>query len=231
MEEDSKDRFFKLLEKAGIPLAAIVYCVTTAIQVHDALDKLGWRIASVLVLLASVAWSAHVWTAKRPNLLHPEHLQSRYGRKTRFVSLLAIAAACVPAWYVVAHPTPSVPALLIKVVNRTSIPAELLSYGDAYFSISANPISDTQIGSTRLELTPAGHGNALTVPAQGFIWVRAHFLNEPYAESFLKQEDVGLGLVLQTRDQRILQGQGFPFRKKVLTTKHVELDLEERKSP
>jgi hypothetical protein len=95
-----------------------------------------------------VAWTAHVWTAKRPNLLHPEHLQNRYSRKTRFVSLLAIIAAGVPAWYVVTHPAPRVPPLLIKVVNRTLTPAELLSYGEVYFTSVGNAVADTQIGST-----------------------------------------------------------------------------------
>jgi hypothetical protein len=73
-----------------------------------------------------------------------------------------------------------------------------------------------------VEVTPADHGNSLTVPARSFIWVSAHFLNEPYAEALLRQEDIALGLVLRTRDQRMLQTEGIPFRKKLITAKHIE---------
>jgi hypothetical protein len=167
------------LERAGIPVAAVLYSLATAEQLRDTLDKLGFWIASILLLVLCAAWTVYVWTAKRPNLLDPEHLQSRYGRGMRLVSVLAIIAAGVPAWFVVAHPSPRVPPLLIKLTNRTATAAELDDYGEAYFSLSASPISDIGGGATRLELAPARRGKSLTVPAHNFIWVRAQFVNEP----------------------------------------------------
>lgn len=69
MAEDSKDRVLRVLERAGIPVAAVLYSLTTAVQLRDALDKLGFRIASILLLALCAAWTVCVWTAKRPNLL------------------------------------------------------------------------------------------------------------------------------------------------------------------
>jgi hypothetical protein len=231
MAEDSKDRFLTILERAGIPVAAVVYCLTTALQLREALDKLGWRIASVVVLLACVAWGAYVWTATRPNLIAPEHLQRRYGTITRCVSIVAIAASCIPSWYVIAHTSPNLPPLLIKVLNRTPAPIELLPYGEAYFSVAATPLSEDNIGSTRLELTPTDHARSLTVMPQRFIWISAHFLNESHTESLLKEEDVALSIMLQTRDHRMLHQEGIPFRRKVLVGKHVEMDLDDQDKP
>jgi hypothetical protein len=121
-----------------------------------------------------------------------------------------------------------VPALLIKIVNRSSTPAELLSYGEAYFSVPSTPLMDTNIGSTRLELTAADRGNNLTVPPQKFRWISACFLNESHAAAVLKQEDIGLSIMLQTRDHGMLHTESIPFRRKVIGSQYLELDIEPR---
>lgn len=104
-----------------------------------------------------------------------------------------------------------------------------MTCGEAYFSLSASPIADVSAGSTHLEPVPADQGKSLTVPTRGSIWVRAHLVNKARTEQLLKEEDVSLGVVLRTRDRRIFHGDGYPFRKKVITTSHIELDLDDRK--
>jgi hypothetical protein len=232
MAEDSKDKLLRLLEQAGIPFAAIIYGIATASQLRDALNKLGWRISSVLVLLASVIWSVFVWTAKRPNLLEPAHLQNRFGMLARFASVLAVVVACVPCWYVVAHSEPMVPRLSIKVINRRGAPVELSSYGEAYFSVPSGPMMDTDIGSTRLEVMPADRRRDLVVPPQSFRWVSAEFLNEAQAESMLRQGDIDLAISLETHDQGMLYTAGIPFRRKEIAAKYVELVIDgQQKAP
>jgi|SRR5215472_4739839 len=110
----------KILERAGLPFVTVTYAVTVAIQFRDALDKLGWRVVSITILLGCVAWLVYTFTAKRSNAIDPSYFQSAYGWGTRLGAIAAVLAALIPAGYAILPSGPRVPFILFKAINDSS---------------------------------------------------------------------------------------------------------------
>ena len=216
----------KVLERAGLPLVTVTYAITVALQFRDALDKLGWRVLSVTVLLACVAWLVYICTAKRPNTIDPSELQSVYGWATRMAAIAAVLAAIIPATYAILPSGPRVPFLLFKAVNNTPNQIEISPYAETYFTVVGSPAMESLIESGRMRLyTGDPKRETLSIPSHAAAYLIGRFLNDSALVPLLDREDVGLAVILTTFDGRSLRRGGIPFNRKDLKSGYIELQF------
>ena len=210
-----------------MPVLAAVYALTTAAQMHDALDKLGWRVASLVVVIVCVAWTAYIWAAKRPSHIDPSQLQCKYDWKTRFGALAAAVVSLIPAGYALLPGGPRVPFLLFKVVNTRDAPIEIYPFGDAYFKVPSSPYSERLIESTRIRFYSGNSSNdAVTVPAKSDAFTVGRFLNDRALVPLLDREDVQVDIVVRTYDGRSFKQDGIPFNRKDMVSGYIPLRFE-----
>jgi len=216
-----------LLERAGLPLVTIPYALAIAIWFRDALDKLGWRILSLTVLLACVAWLVYTFVAKRPNLIDPSHLQSTYGRATRIGALAAVLIATIPATYAILPSGPRVPLILFKAINNSSSEVKISPFAGTFFTVADNPVMDRQIESGRMRLyTGDQKKRDLSIPPHSEAYIFGRFLNEDALVPLFDRGDVALSVVLTTSDGRFFRRDGIPFNREDITSGYIELQFD-----
>jgi len=226
MNENSRDKVVQALERLGIPIVAFLYAMTVAVQIGNAFDKLGWRLTSILILLLSIGWAVYVWTAKRPNVVEPDHLMQKYGRVVRLLALAAVIISFVPAWFSILPTGPKVPPLLMSVRNTSDHTIHLSQFGEAFFSVLDSPFSDSQVAACRIRVSTSRGNDSLAVPSRDSIWLAVQFLNENDLVPWLERGDVAVRVIVTTTDGYIMQREGIPFTKDYILSGYYQLEYK-----
>ncbi len=223
---NSKEKILQSFEKAGIPIVAIIYSLTVVIQFNAVLEKLGWRVFSILALLMSICWTVYVWTAKIPSSIAPNQFIHKYGKVARYLAFSSTLIAIIPTWYSILPTSSRIPPILFKLYNNSDQPVSLSHFGSALFTIPDGPFSEMQVAATRVRVYSSQGNDSLVVPAKSNCFIVTQFLNEGLLIPLIEQGDVALRIVIETNDGRVIQRYGIPFTKKFILSGYYELKLE-----
>lgn len=234
MKTESKSILFRLIEEAGVPAVAILSAVGLMVEIHEASEKLGWRVISIVASVTCAGWAGYVWTARRPNTIDPSQLVLRFPLRARIGAVVAMIIATVSTGVLCLnrYPYPRIPFLIIKVVNTSNNPANLNEYADTYFSVVSGPVTEDIVATGRLKLQSMTTNTSLMIPAHSELWIAGRFLNEKSLLPLMEREDVALSVLLRKKSgDPFVSPTEIPFARDIISRRFIEVDVNQPSEP
>ena len=226
MHFSAKDNFLEALKQYTVPVAAAVYVLGYAAKLHEYIDKVGWRVASVAILLLGVAWAVYVWSATEISLIEPRVQRRKFNSKHRWGAVLLAAASAAPVWFAIQPVAPfRIPSLVVEISNPTNAPVEIVQLGEFYLTAVSSPLMEAQVAAGKIRFVDVENpkSSTLVVPPGGRIELLAVVINPLRFKQFLEAEEFSMRIIAMQTNGTTLTRADIPFDANELKSSYIEI--------
>lgn len=190
------------------------------LKFHEFKETIGWRLISVVILLACVAWMIYVYWAKKPSMFSGEVPVPEYSKTAKNVSVVCAAVAAVLVGLSLWAERPfQIPTLAVHVINSTGKDdVRIKRRGEFFLTAPMTPLSDQVVASGVILLSDGGESDEILIRAGEDAYLDADFLNDQQFEPLLRAGDKTLRIMLDSAGATNLLTCGdIPFDEETLT--------------